>query len=287
MDAARRRDPRLLVRRARLAGARRARRVVSQGCRVRREIRAALRRRRRDRARRRVRRMVRDAARLARPHPAARPVHAQHLSRHAARVRRRRARARDRGRRCRRAASTASSTATSAGSCTCRSSTPRTCGAASLARSSSARSRRRRVIRRSARVGARSTRGDLPLRPLSASQRDSRAARRRRRKIAFLREPGRASDEGAGDVRDHACDAAYADRDAVLGLLGGTFDPVHYGHLGLADDVRRALGLPEVRLVPAGDPPHRGGPAASGRDRVAMLELAMQAIRPGSRRARG
>jgi nicotinate-nucleotide adenylyltransferase len=61
-----------------------------------------------------------------------------------------------------------------------------------------------------------------------------------------------------------------------IALLGGTFDPVHNGHIGLADDVRRALALAEVRLVPAGDPPHRGGPVASGRDRVAMLELATQ-----------
>ena len=60
-----------------------------------------------------------------------------------------------------------------------------------------------------------------------------------------------------------------------LAILGGTFDPVHYGHLRLADDARRALGLPEVRLVPAGDPPHRAGPAASAEDRLAMLRLAV------------
>jgi len=60
-----------------------------------------------------------------------------------------------------------------------------------------------------------------------------------------------------------------------LALLGGTFDPVHCGHLGFAEDVRRALGLGEVRLVPAGDPPHREGPSASGQDRVAMLRLAV------------
>src|SRR5438046_5526680 len=59
-----------------------------------------------------------------------------------------------------------------------------------------------------------------------------------------------------------------------LGLLGGTFDPVHYGHLRLADDVRAALALPEVRLIPAGDPPHRSAPHASASDRLAMLELA-------------
>ncbi|HEY5861734.1 MAG TPA: nicotinate-nicotinamide nucleotide adenylyltransferase, partial [Casimicrobiaceae bacterium] len=65
-----------------------------------------------------------------------------------------------------------------------------------------------------------------------------------------------------------------------LARLGGTFDPVHNGHVGFAEDVRRALALSEVRLVPAGDPPHRGGPSASGRDRVAMLRLAV-ASHPG------
>ncbi|MFO1303453.1 MAG: nicotinate-nucleotide adenylyltransferase [Burkholderiales bacterium] len=67
---------------------------------------------------------------------------------------------------------------------------------------------------------------------------------------------------------------------APIALLGGTFDPVHNGHLGLASDVRRALALSEVRLVPAGDPPHREGPSASGRDRLAMLRLAV-ADQPG------
>jgi len=59
-----------------------------------------------------------------------------------------------------------------------------------------------------------------------------------------------------------------------LAVLGGTFDPVHYGHLRAADDVRRALALPEVRLIPSGDPPHRAAPAASAAHRLAMLELA-------------
>jgi nicotinate-nucleotide adenylyltransferase len=61
---------------------------------------------------------------------------------------------------------------------------------------------------------------------------------------------------------------------APVAILGGTFDPVHYGHLRFADEVRGALELPEVRLVPAGDPPHRRGPQAPAADRVAMLRLA-------------
>jgi nicotinate-nucleotide adenylyltransferase len=60
-----------------------------------------------------------------------------------------------------------------------------------------------------------------------------------------------------------------------IALLGGTFDPVHYGHLRLADDTRRALGLAELRLVPAADPPHRDGPHASAQHRLAMLRAAL------------
>jgi nicotinate-nucleotide adenylyltransferase len=67
-----------------------------------------------------------------------------------------------------------------------------------------------------------------------------------------------------------------AARGKPLAILGGTFDPVHYGHLHLADDVRRALSLPRVVLVPAGDPPHRKAPAASGTDRLAMVELGVE-----------
>ena len=63
---------------------------------------------------------------------------------------------------------------------------------------------------------------------------------------------------------------------APVALLGGTFDPVHLGHLGLADDARRALGVPEVRLVPASDPPHRAAPGASAAHRLAMLRLAIE-----------
>jgi nicotinate-nucleotide adenylyltransferase len=61
-----------------------------------------------------------------------------------------------------------------------------------------------------------------------------------------------------------------------LAILGGTFDPVHYGHLHLADDVRKALAPCDVRLVPAADPPHRGAPHASAGNRVAMLRIAVR-----------
>jgi len=61
-----------------------------------------------------------------------------------------------------------------------------------------------------------------------------------------------------------------------LGILGGTFDPVHLGHLRAAAAVREKLGLAEVRLIPAALPPHRDAPSASNRDRLAMVALAVR-----------
>lgn len=61
-----------------------------------------------------------------------------------------------------------------------------------------------------------------------------------------------------------------------LALFGGTFDPVHYGHLRCADEVRLKLGLEELYLLPAGNPPHRGLPQATVKQRLDMLQLACQ-----------
>jgi nicotinate-nucleotide adenylyltransferase len=63
----------------------------------------------------------------------------------------------------------------------------------------------------------------------------------------------------------------------ALGILGGTFDPVHMGHLETALAARRAVRLDRVLLVPSNIPPHRrDGPAASAFHRFAMTALAVQ-----------
>jgi nicotinate-nucleotide adenylyltransferase len=61
-----------------------------------------------------------------------------------------------------------------------------------------------------------------------------------------------------------------------IGLMGGTFDPIHVGHLAIADDVREALELDRIVFVPAGTPPHKpAGAAAPVEHRVAMVEAAI------------
>lgn len=65
-----------------------------------------------------------------------------------------------------------------------------------------------------------------------------------------------------------------------VGIFGGTFDPIHFGHLRTAFELLHALRLAEVRLVPAGNPPHRAAPLCDARHRLAMARAAV-ADQPG------
>jgi nicotinate-nucleotide adenylyltransferase len=59
-------------------------------------------------------------------------------------------------------------------------------------------------------------------------------------------------------------------------MMGGTFDPIHVGHLAIADDVREALGLERILFVPAGTPPHKPAAAVTPvQHRLAMVEAAI------------
>lgn len=61
----------------------------------------------------------------------------------------------------------------------------------------------------------------------------------------------------------------------ALGVMGGTFDPIHFGHLRLAEEACQALQLNQLRIIPAGRPPHRAQPCSSAEDRLAMARLAL------------
>lgn len=61
----------------------------------------------------------------------------------------------------------------------------------------------------------------------------------------------------------------------MLGIFGGTFDPIHIGHLRTAFELRARLGLSEVRMVLSASPPHREPPVAGAAERWRMLELAL------------
>jgi nicotinate-nucleotide adenylyltransferase len=57
----------------------------------------------------------------------------------------------------------------------------------------------------------------------------------------------------------------------AIGILGGTFDPIHFGHLRLAEEMAEALGLQRVLFIPAGQPPHREAPRTAATHRLEMV----------------
>ena len=59
-----------------------------------------------------------------------------------------------------------------------------------------------------------------------------------------------------------------------MGIFGGTFDPIHYGHLRTAYELLSTLRLPEMRFMPAGNPPHRNATFASNEQRLDMVRAA-------------
>ena len=66
--------------------------------------------------------------------------------------------------------------------------------------------------------------------------------------------------------------------DAMIGVYGGTFDPVHFGHLRTILEVKEALALQQVRLVPCAQPVHRGQPGATVEQRFSMLQKATEGL---------
>jgi nicotinate-nucleotide adenylyltransferase len=62
-----------------------------------------------------------------------------------------------------------------------------------------------------------------------------------------------------------------------IGIFGGSFDPIHFGHLRSALEILEALSLDEIRFIPSGQPPHRQSPAAGANLRLQMLKAATAA----------
>lgn len=62
----------------------------------------------------------------------------------------------------------------------------------------------------------------------------------------------------------------------MIGIFGGTFDPVHLGHLRTVLEVKQALQLEHVRFIPCFSPPHRAAPQADAQQRLALLSAALE-----------
>ena len=61
----------------------------------------------------------------------------------------------------------------------------------------------------------------------------------------------------------------------IIGLLGGTFNPIHLGHLRMAQELADTLNLDEVRFIPSATPPHKAAPELSAKQRAEMVRIAI------------
>lgn len=63
----------------------------------------------------------------------------------------------------------------------------------------------------------------------------------------------------------------------TIGLLGGTFNPIHFGHLRIAEELRENLKLDQVRFIPSANPPHKNQPKVTAQQRAEMVATAIEA----------
>lgn len=62
----------------------------------------------------------------------------------------------------------------------------------------------------------------------------------------------------------------------LIGILGGTFNPIHFGHLRVAQEIAEALHLSQIKFIPSANPPHKPNPQVSAQQRAEMVQLAIQ-----------
>jgi len=91
-------------------------------------------------------------------------------------------------------------------------------------------------------------------------------------------EGGRVKGEGKNPEASHPSPfTLHPSPHHAIGLLGGTFDPIHFGHLRMAEELAGWLSLDQVRFIPAAQPPHRSQPRTEIRHRVEMTRIAIEA----------